>query len=78
MLFVAPLFWISGDVYPRFQSQGGSLACFLACVILKFTSGMTPADCIEVSMAAKPFQSTYLQTCSQALWEVWPDWGLNP
>ena len=30
------------------QSQGGSLECFLACVILKFTSGATPADCMEV------------------------------
>ena len=50
-----PLFWASGDVCPGFQSQGGSLACFLACVILRFTSGTTPADCIEVSTAAKPF-----------------------
>ena len=24
-------------------------ACFLLCVILRFSSGMTPADCIEVS-----------------------------
>ena len=30
-----------------------SLACFLAYVlVLRFTSGVTPADCIEVSMAA--------------------------
>ena len=63
-----PLFWTSGDVYPGFQSQGGSLACFLACVILKFTSGVIPADCIEVSMAAD-FRSTYLQMCPQALVE---------
>ena len=42
-------------VCPGFQSQGGSLACFLACVILKFTSGVTAADCIGASMAAKPF-----------------------
>ena len=56
-----PLFWISGDLCPGFQSQGGSLfACFLACVILRFTSGGTPADCIEVSMA-EPFQYTSLQ-----------------
>ena len=40
------LLWTSGDVCPRFQSQGGSLACFLTCVILRFNSGMTPADCI--------------------------------
>ena len=30
-------------------------ACFLACVILRFTSGATPADCIEVSMVAESF-----------------------
>ena len=24
-----PLFWTSGDVFPGFQSQGGSLACVL-------------------------------------------------
>ena len=41
--------WTSGDVYPGFQSQGGSLVCFLTCVILRFTSGAIPADCIEVS-----------------------------
>ena len=64
------LFWTSGDVCLVFQSQGRSLACFLACVILRLTSGVTPADCIEVSIAAKPFQSTYLQTCPQALVEV--------
>ena len=54
VLFVGPLiplFWTSGDVCPGFQSQSGSLACFLACVILRFTSGMTPA---KVSMAADP------------------------
>ena len=63
-----PLFWTSGNVCPVFQSQGGSFACFLACVILRFTSGVTPADCIEVSMAVEPFQSTYFQTCLQVSW----------
>ena len=42
---------------------------------LRFTSGVTPTDCIEVSMATKPFWSMYLQTCLQALVEVW---GSNP
>ena len=47
-------------------------ACFLACEIFRFTSGVTPADCIEVSMAAELFQSTYLQIMyPQALVEVW-------
>ena len=65
-----PLFWTSCDICPGFQSQGGNLACFLTCMILRFTSGVTPADCIEVSMVAKPFRSTYLQICPQALVEV--------
>ena len=46
-------------------------ACFLACVILRFTSGVTRADCIEVSVEAKLFQPTYLQImCPQALGEI--------
>ena len=66
-----PPFGISGDVCPGFQSQGGSLfAHFLAWVITRFTSGATPADCIEVSMAAEPLGSMYWQTCPQALVEV--------
>ena len=73
-----PLFWTSGDICPGFQSKGGSLACFLTCVVLRFTSGATPADCIEVSMAAKPFQTTYLQMCPQALVEDWARPGLEP
>ena len=32
------LFWTSGDVCPWFQSQGGSVACFLACVISDSTA----------------------------------------
>ena len=56
-----PLFWTSGDVCPSFQSHGLYLACFLACVILRFTSGVAPADCMVASMTAEPFQSTYLQ-----------------
>ena len=62
-----PLFWTSGDICPGFQS----IVCFFTYVILRFTSGVTPADCIEVSMAAKLFWSTYLQMCLQALVEVW-------
>ena len=43
-----PLFWTSSDICPGFQSLGRSLfACFLACVILRFTSGATPAHCIS-------------------------------
>ena len=62
-----PLFWTSGDVCPGFQSQGRFLTCTLfACMLfLRFTSGATPTDCIEVSMAAKLFWSTYLQRCPQ-------------
>ena len=43
------------DVCPGFESQGGFLACFLTCVILRLTFSVTPADCIEYSMAAEPF-----------------------
>ena len=46
-------------------------ACFLACVILRFTSGATPADCIEVSMAAKPYRCV----CKH-WWRLWS--GLKP
>ena len=65
-----PLLWTSGGVSPGFQSQGGSLVCFVTCVILRFTSGATLADCIEVSMAAEPFRSTYLHRCPQPLMEA--------
>ena len=47
---VIPLFWTSGDVCPGFQNQGESIAYFLGCVILRFTYGVTPVDCIEVSL----------------------------
>ena len=64
-----PLFWISGDVCPGFKSQAGSLACFLACMIPKYTSGATPADSMEVSMAAEYFMGTLrviqIQFCSK-------------
>ena len=39
--------WTSGNVCPRFQSQGG--------VILRFTPDATPVDCTEVRMTAEPF-----------------------
>ena len=40
-------------------SKPGWISCvFLACVILRFTSGAAPADWIEVIMAAEPFWST--------------------
>ena len=58
-----PLFWLSGDICPWFQSQGGSLfACFVAGVILRFTSGATPADCKDFSM--------YLQTCPLSQFDI--------
>ena len=41
-------------------------------LLVCFTSGVTPADCIEVNMATKPFQSMYLQIMSSlALIWVW-------
>ena len=44
-----------------FKARVDPFACFLTCVILR------SADCIEVSMAAKPFRSMYLQMYLQAL-----------
>ena len=63
---------IMGQALGSFKARVDPFACFLTCVILRFTSGVTPADCVEVSMAAKPFWSTYLhlQMCPQALLEV--------
>ena len=73
------LFWTSGDICPGLQSQGGFPRLPASSPahngFLRFTSGATPVDCIEVSTAAEPFKSTYLQTCPKALVEVR---GSNP
>ena len=58
----------------RLSLMDFSLARFLTCMQFpRFTSGATPADCIEVNMAAKPFWSVFL--CLQALLEIQ---GSNP
>ena len=62
-----PLFWISGEVFPGFQSQGG-FPCLRASSpvhsrFLRFTSGATPADLLSTSIVAKPFDPC---TCVQA------------
>ena len=44
---------------------------FVGPLMLRFTSSVTPADCIKVSLVAEPFRSTYLQTCPKPLVEVW-------
>ena len=41
--------------------------CFLTCVIHRFTFGVTPANCIEVSIVAKPFQSHVLADVSTSI-----------
>ena len=41
-----------------FKARVDPFACFLACVILRFTSGATLADCIEVSKIKVMFQFT--------------------
>ena len=52
-------FWTSGDVWPQFQSQCGSLACMLhhlyAMDFLRYTSEAIPADLLAASMAPEPF-----------------------
>ena len=63
-----PLFWTSGNICPGFQSQGRSLRLHTSSPahngFLRFTSGVTPADLLAASMAAKLFHP---QTCIQAL-----------
>ena len=56
--------------YPCFRllvmsALGSLVACFLTCVILRFTSGVTPADC--TAWQPSLFNP---QTCLQALVEV--------
>ena len=58
------LLWISGDVYPGFQSQSGSCASSPACNgFLRFTSGASPTKLLLLlfmaSIAAEPFWSNY-------------------
>ena len=56
-------------------SKPGWISCLCAfspVVIIRFTSGVTPADCMEVSMVVEPLWSSYLQImCPQALVGVW-------
>ena len=78
VLFVGrltPLLWTSGDVYPGFQSQGGSPHLRASSPVcnrfLRFTSGATPADHLVTSMAPQPFDP---HTCTRV--RHW--WDLNP
>ena len=57
MLFVGPLillFWTFGDVSPGFQSQRGSphmrASSLVYNGIIRFTSGVTPADLLVAIM----------------------------
>ena len=63
------LFWTSHDVCSRFQSQSGSPHLRASSAahngLLRFTSGVTPADLLAANMVAEPFSSTH-----------W--WGSNP
>ena len=68
------LFWTSGDVCPGLQGQGGFLVCFLTWVILRFTSGVTPADCIGVNMIAEPFYHVLVDVSIN----IGRDLGLGP
>ena len=59
VLFVGPLIsllWTSGDIWPGFQSQVGSLTCLLLSPVcngfLRFNSGVTPANLLAARMAA--------------------------
>ena len=53
-------------------SKPGWIPCLHALLpacneFLRLISGATPADCIEVGMAAEPFRSTYPKKCLQVL-----------
>ena len=62
------LFRISGNVCPGFQNQGRISFCgFLTCVVLRFTSGVTLANCTDVSMTAKPFDPYILADVSTSI-----------
>ena len=61
VLFVGPLiplFWAPGDVFSGFQSQGGSLVCFLNRVMLRFTSGAKPNYHVSTSGSSNPWLCT--------------------
>ena len=68
-----PLFWTSGDVWPRISKAGWIPHLHALSPVcngfLRFSSGATPADVLSASMVAMPFQSTYLQI-------MW--WGFEP
>ena len=55
---------------PVFGLLVTSVGISLHACILRCTSGETPADCVEVSMAVVPFQSMSLQRCPHVLVEV--------
>ena len=65
-----PLFWTFGDVCPGFQSLSRSFLCDFLPVWSSDSTLVWHLLIVEISMAAKPFQSRYLQTCPQALVEV--------
>ena len=52
-------------------------ACVLACMILRFTSGATPTDCVEVSMACDPFNLCTCK-CIHNRWWRFGVWTHNP
>ena len=59
---LVPLFWTSGNVYPGFQSQGGSLACALRClgtIDYSDSSLASPAGLLTASILVEPFWSSY-------------------
>ena len=54
-----PLSMSSGDICSGFQNQDGTLVCFLVCVILRFTSDVTPAECQNRGING-PMNRTYI------------------
>ena len=54
MGLLIPLFWTSGGISSGFQSQSGKPYSHLAEAYMLHVSGVTPADLLAASMAAKP------------------------
>ena len=71
VLFVESLFWTSGDVYPGCQNRGGCLACVhsqLTNEFIRFTSGVTPANCKWSAWKPSPFDP---RTCRHVHMHWW-------
>ena len=54
---VIPLFWTSGDICLGYQTQGGSLACVLCCLLIIDSSYSPLVRHLQTSVAHLPIQA---------------------